>query len=146
MNKEKEKQAENIINEAISKATVVGNDTDLKTAVRKKVLAIISTDSKLYERLLKKLPKENVSIAAKGLAQPLISWGAVLVWTGIFTIPGLIMLGSGAALEVTGLALDDARNYSIMMDYDNKRVILLKTKGKPKLDLPRGYSMKKLKR
>ena len=142
----REENAEKIINDAISKAKVVDNEVDLKTAIAKKEIAIISTDDNLYKRLLKKLPKEKVSEGAKNGGLILMAIGFVLTSTFIFLGPGLAMMGAGAALGATGLAIDGAKNYSLIMDYDNKRVVFIKVKGTPKLNLPKGYSVGKIKK
>lgn len=53
------------LNEALKNAVHVSNDLELKTAIKQKTLAIISTDITLYTKLLKKFPKEKVSKITK---------------------------------------------------------------------------------
>ena len=144
--KQKETEIEKAWEEAVNNAIHVTNDVDLKTAIGKKALVIISSDSTLYERLLKKMPKENVSAGGKRLGKVLVWLGAAITVLsfGAFAFVGVPMAGAGAVLGAAGLVLDDYKDYSLFLDYDNKQVAFFKVKGTPHLELPKGASPRKL--
>lgn len=130
------------ITEALEKATYVSNDLELKTEIKKKTIAIISTDTKLYEKLLKKFPKEKVAEKSKKAGKFLTISGLLitLLTGGVLAIVGLPMAGAGAAIGVTGLALEDYKDYTLFMDYEKNQVIFLKTKGTPSIKLSRKFN------
>lgn len=148
MSKKSEKQAEiqKKWDEAAENAIHVTNKVDLKTAIGKKALVIISSDNELYERLLQKFPKENVASGAKSLGKVLMGLGAgiSILSGGFFSFVGIPMAGIGAALGATGMVLDDYKDYILAMDYDKKQVIFFKVKGNPCLEMPKGASARKL--
>ena len=111
----------------------------------KKSLAIISTDANLYEKLLQKFPKALVSSKGKTCGKALAGAGLALsiLSGGLFAFIGVPLIGAGAAVGGVGILLDDYKNYSIILDYDAKQVVFIKTKGEPRIELPKGYSMKK---
>lgn len=123
---------------AYNNAVVVKNNIDLKTAIGKKELVIISEDAALYERLLKKVPKENVAAGAKNTGRILAVLGVAIsvLSAGLFSFVGIPMAIAGGALGAAGLVLDDYKDYSLYLDYDKKAVIFFKVKGSPKLNLP----------
>ena len=93
--------------ELMRNAVYVNNSIELKTAIAKKELVIISTDPELYERMLNKITKEEVSNASKLWGKILMGVGAFITVAsfGLFSVIGLPIAGVGAALEVTGVAL-----------------------------------------
>ena len=148
MSKKAEKQAEiqRKWEEAAENAIHVANNADLKTAIGKKALVIISSDQELYERLLQKFPKENVASGAKSLGKFLVGLGlGISILTGGFlSFVGIPMDGIGAAFGATGMVLDDYKDYILAMDYDKKQVIFFKVKGSPCLEMPKNASAQKL--
>lgn len=127
-----------------ARATRVNSDIDLKTAIGQKKLVIISSNQELYGRLLKKVPKENVSAGSKKLGGFLIALGTILsvATGGLFSFIGIPLAGAGAALGATGMVLDDYKDYSLFVIYEKKEVMFVKTKGTPCLELPKGTSKK----
>ena len=121
--------------ELMRNAVYVNNSIELKTAIAKKELVILSTDPELYERMLNKITKEEVSNASKLWGKILMGVGAFITVAsfGLFSVIGLPIAGVGAALEVTGVALDDCKDYALGLDYDNKQVCFLKVKGNPRI-------------
>ena len=125
------------LNEALKNAVHVSNDLELKTAIKQKTLAIISTDIALYTKLLKKFPKEKVSKLTKTVGKSLTILGtAITIGTGgILSGIGLPIAGAGALIGVSGMVADDYSDYRIFMDYDNRRVAFVKVKGNPKVKI-----------
>lgn len=141
-NKKKELEKQQAWEHALKNAKHVSNDVDLKTVIGQKSLVIISTDPVLYQRLLQKFSKEK--LAGKGKA-----WGKALAWTGtaitvlsagVLSSIGIPLIGAGAALGVTGMVLEDYKDYNLFLDYDNKQVVFVKVKGTPHIDLPKDAS------
>ena len=141
MKKEQKQKDTEAIKEALEKATYVSNDLQLKTEIRKKTIAIISTDIELYQKLLKKFPKEKVANKTKKTGKFLtVLGGLITVLTGgILAWIGLPIAGAGAALGLTGMALEDYNDYTLFLDYDKKQVIFLKTKGSPSIKLSKDF-------
>ena len=54
------------LEDAMRTATHVSNEVDLKTAVQQGKLVIISSNSQLYAKMLKKFPAEKVSKKVSG--------------------------------------------------------------------------------
>lgn len=144
--KEREARILQAWNEAFEKAVCVDNEIDLKTEIGKKSLVIRSSDPKLYARLLGKLPKERVSVGVKGVGKLLAGFGAALTVMsfGALSFVGVPMVAMGAAVDIAGGALDDYKDYSLSMDYDNKQVIFVKIKGNPCLELPKNHVARKI--
>ena len=46
----------------------------------------------------------------------------------------LAVAGIGGLSKVVGSAMDDFKNYTLVIDYENKRVIFVKVKGDPRFD------------
>lgn len=145
MSKKKEQKAQAALDAALKEAVVVNNDVELKTELGQKRLSVISNDPVLYEQLLQKFSKAQISTKGKTWGTVLTVLGAAITIStgGILWSVGVPMMGAGAAIGITGIALDDYKDYSIVVDYDKKQVIFLKTKGTPCIDLPSGYSLKK---
>ena len=89
--------------ELMRNAVYVNNSIELKTAIAKKELVIISTDPELYERMLNKITKEEVSNASKLWGKILMGVGAFITVAsfGLFSVIGLPIAGVGAALGVS---------------------------------------------
>ena len=130
------------IEEALETAIYVSNDLELATEIKKKTIAIISTDLNLYGKLLKKFPKEKIADKTKktgtfftvaGILITVLT-GGVLMWIG------LPMAGVGAVIGVTGLALEDYKEYTLFMDYEKNQVVFLKTKGSPSIKLSKKFN------
>lgn len=147
MSKSKKQEAEKAKLEALEKALenapCVDNHVDLLTEVKKRVPAIISTEEKLYASFLKKFPREKIAKKSKATGSVLIALGAFITISssGLLSGIGVPMALTGAAAGVAGKSLEEYKHYSIFMDYDNKRVIFLKTKGRNALDLPEDFSV-----
>ena len=126
-------------NEALENATYVADDLQLKTEIKKKTMVVISTDLALYEKLLQKFPKAKVARKTKSAGDLLTVVGILItIFTGgVLAIVGLPIAGLGLAMEVTGLALEDYKDYSIFMHYDKQQVWFIKTGGKPSIELPK---------
>lgn len=148
MSKKKYAELEAVLEKALNNAVHVSNDLELKTAIGKKELAIISNDTVLYARLLEKIPKERVSAGSKSFGKLLVGLGAAIsiMSFGLFAFIGVPMAGAGAVMGTIGIALDDYKDYSLALDYDKKEVVFLKVKGSPCLQIPKGMTLKKLAR
>ena len=145
--KEQEKQKKMIqaIEIALEQAPIVDNEIDLKSAVKMKKTAIISTERKLYARLLKKVPKEKVARKTKKTGKFLTALGAIVsVGTGgILAWIGVPIAAAGIAIGGAGIVLEEYKGYSIFLDYDNQKVIFIKTKGTNSLRLPENFNQRK---
>ena len=124
--------------EAYKKAVLVKNDVELRTAIGKKELIIISEDPILYERLLNKMPKERVVAGTKKAGSLLATLGVAIsvLSYGLLSFVGVPMVIAGSALGAAGCVLDDYKEYSLFLNYDKQNVIFFKIKGDPKLKLP----------
>ena len=142
MSKREEKKIQ-ALKEAMDNAINVSDDLHLKTAIKQKSLVIISTDVNLYEKLLKKFPKEKVAMKTKGVGKTLTILGVLIsvMSFGAFAFIGVPMAGAGVVLGAAGLVLEDYKDYSLFLDYDNMRVIFIKTEGSPSLDLPKNFKL-----
>lgn len=130
------------IEEALETAVYVSDNVQLKTEIKKKTIAIISTDAGLYEELLKKFPKEKIADKTKKTGKFFTVAGVLItvLTGGVFAWIGLPMAGVGAAIGITGLALEDYQDYTIFMDYEKKQTVFLKTKGTPAIKLSQKLS------
>lgn len=139
MNKQNDSKHKDLqkIEEALSKAVYVSNDVQLKTEIRKGTSAIVSTDPLLYKRLLQKFPKEKVADTTKKTGKFFTVTGILItvLTGGVLAWIGLPIAGAGAAIGITGLTLDDYKNYTIIMDYEKNQVMFFKTKGSNSLKL-----------
>lgn len=133
------------LDEAMENAPIVTNRVELLSAVRKGELAIISVDQELYSSLLSKAPKEKVARKTKNAGSAMIVLGAVITIAtgGVLAGIGLPIAGAGLVAGATGLALEEFKGYSILLDYDKKQVYFIKTKGTPSLELPENWDEKK---
>ena len=142
---EKAKLQLEALENALENAPVVTNRVDLLSSVKSGNLAIISTDQELYASLLKKAPKEKVARKSKKTGSALFVVGAFITIAtgGILAAVGLPIAAAGAVAGATGLALEEFKGYSILLDYKNKRIFFIKTKGTPHLELPENWDTSK---
>lgn len=117
---------------------LVNNDIELQSAIKTKCLAIISTDEKLFFELEAKFKKKKAADKTKKSGS-LLSKLAMSAFTVSLFIPGLngVVLmaelaaaGIGSLTKVVGSNLDDFKKYAMIIDYEKRRVILIKVKGK----------------
>lgn len=122
------------LEDAMRTAVHVSNEVDLKTAVQQDKLVIISSDSRLYAKMLEKFPMEKVSKKVSGVGKAVAGAGVLLTVTtgGILGVP---LIGYGLLSHAIGNVADNYKNYTIRMDYDKKQVQFIKTKGKPHVKL-----------
>ena len=97
------------------------NDLELKTELGKGTVIIISDDKELYHKMIQKFPKKKISKFAKkaGKALGIIGVGISVLTGGVLAWIGLPLAGVGAAMGITGSALDDYKHYKVVIDYDN---------------------------
>ena len=121
------------LNEAMKKAVYVSNDIDLKSAIARNELVVISDDINLYKNLLSKFSKDKIAKKTNGFGKILMGIGATITVAtyGLFAFVGVPIAAVGAALGVGGKALDDYEKYTIAMNHDEKQVAFFKTKGEP---------------
>lgn len=124
------------LNDALKKAVYVSDEIELKSAVARNELIIISNDLKLYSKLLQKFPKEKITKKANKLGKVIagLGIGITVATAGLFSFIGLPIAAAGTALGVGGNVLDEYNKYSICMDYKNKKVMFVKIKGNPCID------------
>lgn len=105
----------------------VFNDLELKTELGKGTVIIISNDKELYGKMIQKFPKRKISKFAKktGKVLAILGVGISVVTGGILSWIGLPLAGVGAAIGITGKALDDYKHYKMVIDYDNMRLIFV---------------------
>lgn len=113
---------------AVKNAVHVTDEVGLKTAVKQGKLVIISSDPQLYKKMLSKFPKEKVTKNVRTAGKVMTGIGAVaaVMTGGIIGIPMAIL---GIAGTVGGKFLDYFKDYTIQMDYEEKQVLFIKTKG-----------------
>lgn len=111
------------------------NDLELKTELGKGTTIIISDDKELYGKMIQKFPKRKISKFAKktGKVLTFLGVGISVITGGVLSWIGLPMAGVGAAIGVTGKALDDYKHYEMIIDYDNMRLIFVNKKTADKL-------------
>ena len=119
--------------------TYVDNDIDLKCAINTKKVVIISSDKKLFVELESKFKKKKAASATKKTGSFISKVGMGLFAISMF-IPGLngivlmgelAVAGVGGLSKIVGSAMDDFKNYTMIIDYENKRVLFIKVKGNP---------------
>lgn len=103
------------------------NDLELKTELGKGTIIIISDDKELYQKMIQKFPKRKISKFAKKTGKILgfIGIGISVLTAGVLAWIGLPLAGVGAAIGITGSALDDYKHYKMVIDYDNMRLIFI---------------------
>lgn len=119
--------------DALKDAVYVSDDISMKTAIQQGKLVVISNDNNLYIKLLDKFPKEKVTKKVSKTGKMMTAVGVLITVAsgGLLSSIGIPLAGLGIAGSIAGDALDDYENYSIQMDYDNKQVQFIKTKGTP---------------
>lgn len=137
----KNKKDSEIICKAFEEATYVADDLQLKTEIKKNTIAIISTDLALYEKLVKKFPKEKVANTSKKTGKALMFFGVLItvLTGGVLSSVGIPLCAAGMTMEIAGLVAEDYANYTIFMDYDKKQVKFLKTQGDPSIKLSQTF-------
>ena len=122
---------------AMEKAVYVSDDLQLKTEIKKRTQVIVSTNIDLYAKFVEKFPKEKVAGKVKTAGKvATVSGILITVLTGgVLSGIGLPMAGAGVIAATTGAVVEDYRHYTLFMDYDNKQVIFVKTKGRNALKL-----------
>ena len=117
----------------------VSTEVDLKCAVKTKELVIVSDDNNLFIDLEAQLKKKKTSAKAKKGGSVIAKIGSGLFIVSMF-IPGLngavlmgelAVAGIGGIGKLVGSALDDFKDYAMIADYTNKRVLLVRVKGTP---------------
>lgn len=123
--------------DALKDAVYVSDDISMKTAIQQGKLVVISTDNNLYVKLLDKFPKEKLTkkVSKTGKVMTVAGVFITVASGGLLSSIGIPLAGIGIAGSVAGDALDNYENYSIRMDYDNKQVQFIKTKGNPHVKL-----------
>lgn len=121
------------LQEAMRSATHVSNEVDLKTAIQQGKLVIISDNRQLYARMLEKFPMEKVSKRVSYVSKVMMGVGVAMTLAsgGLLGPIGIPLAGTGLAGGIAGNVLDDYNNYNIRIDYDQKQVQFIKTKGNP---------------
>ena len=140
-----EKANNEALDKAVEQAPIVTNRVDLLSAIKKGELAIISTDQELYASLLKKAPKEKVARKTKKAGTSMVALGTIITIAtgGILSWLGLPIAAAGVVTGTAGLAMEEFKSYSILLDYDKKRTFFIKTKGTPHLVLPENWDTSK---
>lgn len=111
---------------------IVDNSLDLKCAQKLGETVIISTSKEFFVELDKKVSGSKIARKTKSVGKKGIILGGILtILTGGL---GLVVLGASALGTVAGVAMDQFKDYKIMLDYDCKRVIFLKSKGSNAFD------------
>lgn len=134
----------------------VDTEMDLKCAVKTKKLVIVSSSQELFVELENLLKKKKASTKVKKGGSIVTKVGTALFAVSLF-IPGvngivlmgeLAVAGVGGIGKLVGSALDDFKNYAMVADYTERRVVLLRVKGSPaynsKLDTIDGIDIKKI--
>lgn len=120
----------------------VSTEIDLKCALKTGELVIVSSDESLFVELESQLKKKQTSTKTKKGSSLVAKIGSGLFVISLF-IPGLngaVLMGELAVAGIGGLgkligsALDDFKNYALVADYENKRILLLRIHGSPSFD------------
>ena len=120
----------------------IDSEIDLKCAINTREVVIVSSDSELFIELESKFKKKKFSTTAKKKGSLFSKIGVGLFAVSMF-IPGvrgvvlmgeLAIAGIGGLSKIAGSAMDDFKNYTMVIDYENKRVIFIKTEGDPCFD------------
>jgi hypothetical protein len=117
----------------------VDNEIDLKCAINTREVVIVSSDKALFVELEAKFKKKKASTKTKKAGSFLSKVGMGLFAISLF-IPGLngvvlmgelAVAGIGGLSRLAGSAIDDFKNYTMVIDYENKRVLFVRVKGNP---------------
>ena len=107
---------------------IANNTTDLRCARKTGETVIVCTDHDFFAELDKKVTGDKVLNKTKKLGMKGLVAGAIL---SSFTAGlGLVVLVASALGTVAGVALEQFKDYNVVMDYEEKRVIFLKSQGK----------------
>lgn len=111
---------------------IVNNSVDLRCAQKIGETVIICTDRQFFVELDKKVSGNNVVRKTRSLGKKGIIAGAIL---SFFTAGlGLVVVGLSALGTIAGVAMDQFKDYKVIMDYADQRVIFLKEKGNHRYD------------
>lgn len=123
------------LEEAVKNIVYVSNSLELKNAVAKESLVIVSTDVTFYEKMLKKFSKEKNAKHSKSWGKFIAATGAVIdvVTAGLFSFIGTPMIVAGMALVATGAVLDEYKEYCLYLNHSDMQVMLIKEKGNPRV-------------
>ena len=116
------------LKEIEKRAVVVTDDVGLKTEMGKKKKYILSNDPELYHKMIQKFTKHKASKTTKK-AGKMAFWtgvGITVLSSGILSWVGLPLAGAGAAVNVSGKALDDYKNYKLYIDYDSRAILFVR--------------------
>ena len=121
--------------QALANKVTVSNGFALKEAVKRGDVMIVSTDQELYSKLVERFNKEKTAKTTKtaGIIVTALGVAATVATAGLFAPITLSVAAAGAISGVTGMVLDDYKEYSLSLDFDKKNVIFLKVKGTPRL-------------
>lgn len=117
----------------------VNNEIDLRCAVNTREVVIVSSDTALFVELESKFKKKKASVKTKKAGSFLSKVGMGLFAISLF-VPGLngvvlmgelAVAGIGGLSKLLGSAIDDFKNYTMVIDYENKRVLFVRVKGNP---------------
>ena len=120
----------------------VDNELDLKCAINTREVVIVSSNKELFEELEAKFKKKKASTKTKKTGSLVSKIGMGLFTVSLF-IPGLngvVLMGELAVAGIGGLgklagsAMDEFKNYTMIIDYEKKRVLFVRVKGKPCFD------------
>ena len=112
----------------------VDNELDLKCAVKTSERVIIVKNQEMFEKLEAEVKKDRAAKTAKKVSGGVGKAGAAIGILGLLTIglglTPLIVGAAGIAGAVASGNLSKFKNYDAIIDYSEKRVIFLKTRGK----------------
>lgn len=111
----------------------IANDSiELRCACKLGETVIVSTDRNFFVELDEKVSKSNAAKKTKSLGKKGIIAGVALsFFTGGL---GLAVIAASALGTVAGVALEKFKDYKVVMDYAEKRVIFLKKHGSNAFD------------
>lgn len=112
---------------------VIANDAmELRCARKLGEIVIVCTDKAFFAELDKKVSGNNALRKTKSMSKKGILAGIAL---SFFTAgAGLVVMGLGALGTIAGTAMDQFKDYKVIMDYSERRVIFLKLKGANQFD------------
>lgn len=117
----------------------VDNEIDLKCAINTREVIIVSSDRALFIELEAKFRKKKASTKTKKAGSFLSKVGMGLFAISLFFpgLNGVVLMGElavagiGGLSKIAGSAIDDFKNYTMVIDYEKKRVVFVRVKGVP---------------
>lgn len=114
------------------KVTIANSKRELKVAVKSSSPVIILEDEEFFWEMEKSLKKNKVAKTTKKAGNiGAVLGGLCLVALGM----GITLLACGVVATALGLAVDDLKEYDILLNYKARNVILIKKTGKNKVNL-----------